>query len=209
MESEKEIHGRLIEFSYGISRSGMMMGSGFYLSQSLRWENSQRIVLTVTSSGSGKRTLAEYEIPPEAAEKIERFVLDRDLAEVSKIEFPKELIAYDDVTSATISMTFDDREVGGLPYTVRKIYCPSSGTFFGALEKEAQEKINECRAAGKLIRSEETVDQGSLNPFALRPEKPADLPVFSADGTWRCPECGSEGNTGRFCPECGSPRPKE
>ena len=27
------------------------------------------------------------------------------------------------------------------------------------------------------------------------------------DGTWTCPECGHEGNTGKFCTECGAPRP--
>ena len=27
------------------------------------------------------------------------------------------------------------------------------------------------------------------------------------DGTWTCPECGHEGNTGKFCAECGAPRP--
>ena len=28
-----------------------------------------------------------------------------------------------------------------------------------------------------------------------------------ADGTWFCPECGSE-NTGKFCPDCGTPKPE-
>ena len=27
------------------------------------------------------------------------------------------------------------------------------------------------------------------------------------DATWTCPECGHEGNTGKFCEDCGAPRP--
>ena len=28
------------------------------------------------------------------------------------------------------------------------------------------------------------------------------------DGTWTCPECGHEGNTGKFCAECGAKKPE-
>ena len=29
------------------------------------------------------------------------------------------------------------------------------------------------------------------------------------DGTWTCPECGHEGNTGKFCEECGAKKPEK
>ena len=28
-------------------------------------------------------------------------------------------------------------------------------------------------------------------------------------GTWKCPKCGHEGNTGKFCSECGAPKPAD
>lgn len=33
-------------------------------------------------------------------------------------------------------------------------------------------------------------------------------PAQRAAGTWTCPSCGQEGNTGKFCSNCGSPRPQ-
>ena len=32
-------------------------------------------------------------------------------------------------------------------------------------------------------------------------------PKPADDGAWKCPKCGHEGNTGKFCGECGAPRP--
>lgn len=33
-------------------------------------------------------------------------------------------------------------------------------------------------------------------------------PAQAAAGSWTCPSCGQEGNTGKFCTGCGSPRPQ-
>ena len=32
---------------------------------------------------------------------------------------------------------------------------------------------------------------------------------FQAGSGWKCPKCGKEGNTGKFCGECGTPKPAE
>ena len=32
---------------------------------------------------------------------------------------------------------------------------------------------------------------------------------MQAAGGWKCPKCGKEGNTGKFCGECGTPKPAE
>lgn len=33
--------------------------------------------------------------------------------------------------------------------------------------------------------------------------------VCFADGSWTCPSCGQEGNTGKFCSECGTKKPDD
>ena len=210
MEGGKEIHGRLIEFSYNITHNSMMRGGGSHRSQVIRWDKDRRAVLTDTSSGGGKRSETEYEIPQEAAEKAARFVFDRDLAGISKIGFPKNMIAFDDVTSSSISVVFDDTEAGGLSYVVRTIHSPVAGTYFGELEEAVQNVIDECREAGKMIRFDVTDEPGfggMWGGMRCPDEQPPEEDEEPEPGTWICPACRQRGNTGKFCPECGTPRP--
>ena len=43
---------------------------------------------------------------------------------------------------------------------------------------------------------------------ASREKKEAEAAKMQAAG-WKCPKCGHEGNTGKFCAECGAPKPAE
>jgi len=210
MEDRKERHGSVKELSYSITHHSMMAGGGSHRSQVIRWDKDRRAVLTDTSSGGGKRSEAEYEIQQEAAEKAARFVFDRDLAGISKIEFPKEVIAFDDVTSSSISVVFDDTETGGLPFVVRRIHSPVAGTYFGELEEAVQNVIDECREAGKMIRFDVTEEPrfgGLWGGIRWPDDQTPEADEEPEPGTWICPACRQRGNTGKFCPECGTPRP--
>lgn len=49
---------------------------------------------------------------------------------------------------------------------------------------------------------------GGMNAAQLYSMGAQQAPAQRAAGTWTCPSCGQEGNTGKFCSNCGSPRPQ-
>lgn len=61
-------------------------------------------------------------------------------------------------------------------------------------------KVGIIKKIGKDI-TEEVVD--SLNPTT----KEEAVVVPPKSDTWKCPKCGEEGITSKFCPECGEARP--
>ena len=53
-------------------------------------------------------------------------------------------------------------------------------------------------------------DAASL--FAMGQQQAAakgEAPKMQPAGGWKCPQCGKEGNTGKYCSECGTPKPAE
>ena len=50
-------------------------------------------------------------------------------------------------------------------------------------------------------------DAASL--FAMAEQQKAAKEAKAQPAGWKCPKCGHEGNTGKFCSECGSPKPAE
>ena len=50
-------------------------------------------------------------------------------------------------------------------------------------------------------------DAASL--FAMAEQQKAAKEAKMQPAGWKCPKCGKEGNTGKFCGECGGPKPAE
>ena len=50
-------------------------------------------------------------------------------------------------------------------------------------------------------------DAASL--FAMAEQQKAAKEAKMQPAGWKCPKCGHEGNTGKFCSECGSPKPAD
>ena len=50
-------------------------------------------------------------------------------------------------------------------------------------------------------------DAASL--FAMAEQQKAAKEAKMQPAGWKCPKCGKEGNTGKFCGECGTPKPAE
>ena len=162
-----EPHGPLIGFSYNLSSHGMMMGSGSYSGDSLSWNRDGTVTLSVSSNGGGRQLRAEYLVDSETAEKMRAFVADKHLAALAKQEIRTPLV-YDDFTSASFSMTFDDSSVGGSPYNHVSVNCGPAGMTFRSIEKKIREILEQCKEHGQLTFNEENAtNNGAMGGFGF------------------------------------------
>ena len=229
IEAADEPHGPLREFSYNLSSHGMMAGTSSYSTRKVVWNEDGTIVCSKNSTGGGRHIEMEYKINPETAQKIRDFVTDKRLAALSKMDI-KTAQMFDNFTSSTIMMEFDDRSIGGDAYNSCTLQCGPSGFTFKSIEDEVVKLLDECEASGECIKSLFNEDQGAMTGFMgmrqmmdmvgsgkiAQTERPLELMGLvavdpdagkreTAKEKWTC-KCGQE-NSGRFCCECGEPKP--
>ena len=172
-------------------------------------------------------------VKPEIAQKMRDYVSENNLARLSKEDIRKPVM-FDNFTSASFSMTFDDSSVGGSPYERCHVDCGPAGMTFRSIETALGKILDECRENGECILHEvnETgggfmglggfMNAGNFPGMTMQPQgvsapgsapgrtsspavAAADPPSAAGD-TWTC-TCGQKNNTGKFCPNCGNPSP--
>ncbi len=201
---EEEKHGPLIGFSLSYFSHGMMAGSSSSSGNELEWHKDGTVTLTSSHSGGGKNTRFKYKVKPEIAQKMRDYVTEKHLARLSKEDI-KTPVMFDNFTSASFSMSFDDSSIGGNPYEHCYVNCGPAGMTFRNIEKALGEILDECRKTGECILNEETQTgsgfpgMGGFPGMMVQPPKEA----------WTCPNCGQEGITSRFCPQCATPAPEK
>ena len=111
-------------------------------------------------------------------------------------------VMFDNFTSASFSMSFDDSSIGGSSYECCHVNCGPAGMTFRNIENALGKILDECRETGECLQNEETeIGNGFQGMFALHGISPQ-----SPKETWTCQSCGTEGNISKFCPNCGKPR---
>ncbi|MBQ9458625.1 MAG: hypothetical protein IJU66_01670 [Oscillospiraceae bacterium] len=209
-----EAHGPLVHFGFSLFSHGMAAGSSSSSEDALDWNRDGSIILTSCCSAGGKSTRLEYRVKPEAAEKVRAFAARKHLAALSKQKIPTPAV-FDNFTSSSINMTFDDRSIGGSPFEMLHIDCGPAGMTFRKIEDEIRSLFKECRDSGECIVREEsgaggmfggmTGFVGTMGGFGTaNAPGGAGVPLGQA---WTCEKCGRTGNTSAFCADCAAPRP--
>ncbi|MCR5328456.1 MAG: zinc ribbon domain-containing protein [Saccharofermentans sp.] len=225
IEAAVEPRGPLTRFSYNLSSHGMMAGTSSGSGREIEWNDDGSIVYTYSSYGGGVNSRMEYKIQPEIAQKVRDLVEEEKLAAISKLDIETPAM-FDNFTSSSICMTFDDSSVGGNPCNMCSIQCGAAGMTFKKYEDKITALFEEIEASGECIKNEthETkngfMGMGMLGMMTMNNTPPVDEPVHlmglvPADPgaakreaeleKWTC-KCGTE-NSGKFCAECGEPKP--
>lgn len=226
---EEEKHGPLISFRLNYFSHGMMAGSSSSSGDELEWNKDGTVTLTSDYSGNGRNTRVKYNVKPEIAQKMRDYVTKNHLARLSKEDINTPVM-FDNFTSASFSMSFDDSSIGGSPYEHCHVDCGPAGMTFRNIEKALAKILDECRETGECILNEETetgngvaglggfMGTGSLPRMMIQPQSTPEpektpSPTILAKDTppvpgepWTC-TCGQKDIPGNFCPNCGNPSP--
>ena len=235
IEAAVEPHGPLTEVSYNLSSHGMMAGSSSGISRKVTWNSDGTAIYHVNSYG-GSSAKCEYKITPEMAKKISDYVTDKRIAALAKMDIPT-AVMFDNFTSASISMTFDDSSIGGDKYNSVCLNCGPAGLTFKTIEDGLYELFEECAKTGECIKNETTqMDDGpfanfnrmiQMNMMGVTAPDPLDgmkkaqeeafnAAVESTKSGASTPSAATNGkwtckcgmeNAGKFCANCGEPKP--
>lgn len=228
IEAAVEPHGPLTEVSYNLSSHGMMAGSSSGISRKVTWNSDGTAIYHVNSHGGGSNAKCEYKITPEMAKKVSDYVTDKRLAALAKMNIPT-AVMFDNFTSASISMTFDDSSIGGDKYNNVHLNCGPAGLTFKSIEDGLYELFEECAKTGECIKNETTqMDDGPFatyykmnimgmmggaapNPLAgmkQAQEETAKAPIESAAGSANTTAAGSAtpvaSANGKWTCKCGA-----
>ncbi|MBQ6654407.1 MAG: hypothetical protein IJM79_02660 [Erysipelotrichaceae bacterium] len=220
IRSLREEHGPLIAVHWSTSSSGMMAGSYARSSLKLYRDNGEARLLHKDMKVYEPEYICLYVADEELFDELQRLSERENLPVwgLLKADPAQVLQVYDYSSSSSIELTYDDGQIGGdKPFTV-------------FLNWEAVRQQNATDVWGEIVEiMRRGIDPQRLldsrkeknpyrNPFAslfngkrdgdAEDKKTAAKSVCQKDGSWQCPECGAEGNTGKFCAECGSRRPE-
>ena len=226
LDAAVEPHGPLERVSYNSSTNGMMAGTSSSSHQEIEWKDDGSIIYTSSSSFSGKYFERAYKITPENAQKIKDFVEERKIAALTKIDMELPVM-YDNFTSSTIVVTYDDRSVGGESHNMYTLQCGPCGMAFKNLESDIKNLFMEIQDSGECIKNDMRDNSSLLTGFAgmgmidmggqpgheqplqmmgiVPVDTGADKETPDIKKKWTC-QCGAE-NSGKFCCECGQPKP--
>ena len=204
----------------------MMAGTSSSSHQEIEWKDDGSIIYTSSSSFSGKYFESAYKITPENAQKIKDFVEERKIAALTKIDMELPVM-YDNFTSSTIVVTYDDRSVGGESHNMYTLQCGPYGMAFKNLESDIKNLFMEIQDSGECIKNDMRDNSSLLTGFAglgmidmggqpgheqplqmmgiVPVDTGADKETPDIKKKWTC-QCGAE-NSGKFCCECGQPKP--
>ena len=222
LEEADEPHGPLIMLSYDLFTHGMAAGTSSSSNRGIEWKADGSVIYTSSTSSSGRNFRSEYKVKPEVAKKVRDYIDSSKLPALAKMNL-KTPEMFDNFTSATINMTFDDSSIGKDPRCNCHLNCGASRMTYKSIEDEISKLLKECEETGECIKNEMYETPSGIGGFFMGMDIPgssdmngngnhpsniaSNTPSQSTQGKWVC-KCGAE-NTGKFCMECGNSRPQE
>ena len=201
--------GELLCVEWSAWSSGMAINSTTKKSLKLEWGGEEGIVLTkVDATGWEGETIHRFKALPSDVEAIKTLSARENLGTWENLKEIKQLdfIIYDYSSGASVGLIYElnDPEQPWQKTDYRSINTTAARQHGGGkVIDEILSILNGCCREENLISEEKTPPK---KPFNGMLKGFPEAGVKSPDGSWICPECGTN-NTGKYCCECGLKKP--
>lgn len=223
-EKDQRPHGPLISLSWNHWSNGMMMYSHKESSRRVfQNEAGEWLYESVEQSDMQGETRSTFRVDPLIPGRLREISDREDLPSWSELkEIPELQIQVCDYSAASsVTLVFDDRELGGRKEERFTINCTAAGHHGkGAVIEEILEILSSCQRPEMLISVEKKGPSAKVRDFLRKAgllKGGDDAPdqdgaagsddSVSKPGPGVCPECGYSPVEGKFCPECGTQMP--
>ena len=215
VKDKREPHGKLVSCEWNSYSSGMSMFSAVTDNRTLKITENGWVIENEHKQEGTCHTKKLYRADDDMINKIALIAERENLTAWDELYIdsqkdPRPMVL-DYSSSAAIVLVYNDSAVGGRPKVSFNIQIDLANFFGGgSVIDEITQMFRNAMNDQALISSEELPVE-RRGPFmgmgiAENVQQPEESDNILSDGTWKCPECGFEGNTGKYCPQCGSPR---
>ena len=138
-----------------------------------------------------------------------KLVEQENLSAWSALKYHDPYSRTDCVSEATLTLYFDDREIGGeaasmVSINVSAAYQHGGGDVIDRFYSILEDTVKDAQVL-KEVKEVSAMDLGMMSMLYIPDEPPAQTaPPVPPEGAWQCKTCGYTANTGRFCTECGA-----
>ena len=202
-------HGKLVGCSYDSYACGMQFNSNTWLNisvslvddvQQIKYEKKEPFC-----SGSMIVCRPKQDVLAMLSELVEQ----ENMSAWSVLKYHDPYSRTDCVSEATLTLYFDDREIGGeaasmVSINVSAAYQHGGGDVIDRFYSILEDTVKDAEVL-KEVKGVSAMDLGMMSMLYIPDEPPAQTaPPVPPEGAWQCKTCGYTANTGRFCTECGA-----
>ncbi len=207
-------HGKLVSCSYYASSQGMMYNSNSLLNISAALLDGVQKITCTDKPAYQSTTLTVYLPKQDVLAAVQALAERENLAAWSALEYHNPFQCTDYSSSASISLTFDDRSVGGSGSTYIHISIDAAcqhggGDVVQEFRNILETAMLDAEVLSRQVTEASTFGLGLLTAADLQAAAAGSFPNTIHPGAWKCPKCGCASNTGKFCTECGHPKEPE
>ena len=202
-------HGKLVSCSYDSYACGMQFNSNTWLNISVSLVDDVQQIRYEKKEPFCSESMIVCRPKQDVLAMLSELVEQENMSAWSVLKYHDPYSRTDCISEATLTLYFDDREIGGeaeaeVKINVSAAYQNGGGDVIDRFYSILEDTVKDAEVL-KEVKGVSAMNLGMMSMLYIPDEPPAQTaPPVPPEGAWQCKTCGYTANTGRFCTECGA-----